>query len=187
MNAMRTIFAAVLILLLAPITALPDQPRPNAPIVAAGDDGTCYAKSIPSDVIGQQGRTTIYRVGPTEDEAVASYDWYSLQIHLDCNPRGAGYTSTTVVRMGPWALGRRANADDLALAFYAKGTLLKQYSTLDIAGNPRNVSASVSHYWVFSSVEGFQWNGNKQEFVATRSDGSRVRFSSETGERIESK
>ena len=64
-----------------------------------------------------------------------------------------------VVRVGPWHRGHNPHADHLAIAFYKGGTLLRSYSTLDIAGDERaasgglseyrNVSASESHYTVF--------------------------------------
>lgn len=96
-----------------------------------------------------------------------------------------GRSETTVVRMGPWADGGRANRTDLALAFYLNGKLVKQYSTLDIAGKPDDVGRSVSHYTVFSSVDGFQWQDDGAlDFIATRVDGMRMRFAADTGQRV---
>ena len=79
------------------------------------------------------------------------------QLFLLCRPDN----ETVVVRVGPWHRGHDPRADHLARAFYKAGTLIKRYSTLDIAGSQkaqdgglsqdRNVSASVSHYSVFAS------------------------------------
>lgn len=162
-----------------------DEARPNAPIVAAGDDGTCYAKSVPAGIAGQRGTTTVYNVAASKDVRVSTYDWYSSHIHLRCNAWRNGRSETTVVRMGPWAEGHRANRTDLALAFYVNGKLVKQYSTLDIAGKPDDVGGSVSHYTVFSSVDGFQWQDDGAlDFIATRVDGMRMRFAADTGQRV---
>lgn len=170
-------------LLLVPVTSMADTLRENVPYVVAGYRGSCYAKSVPAESYGQRGKTTIYSVEASNDVAEFTYDWYSNGIYVSCMGR------TLVVRMGPWAIGRRANKSDLALAFYLDGKLLKRYSTLAIAGKPSNVSASVSHYVVFSSVDGFQWpqDANQMDFIATRIDGTRMRFSSLTGELVRTK
>ena len=185
---MRAILALSLVFLLAPTTSLADSPRPNEPVVAAGDDGTCYAKSVQAEIIGQRSTTTIYNVRASKNIPVSMYSWYSPRIYLSCSAWRNGRSETTVVRLGPWADGHRANKADLAVAFYLNGKLLKQYSTLDIAGTPSNVSGSVSHYSVFSSVDGFQWQDDgKLDFVANRVDGTRMRFASDTGQLVRKK
>ncbi len=140
-----------------------DQEASNRPHVAAGPYGQCYAKSVPrhtydpEDEPRGQGRTDIYRVGATEDTLIQGYDWFSQRLFLLCDPGD----ETVVVRVGPWHRGHDPKADHLALAFYKGGRLIKRYSTLDIAGGERaedgglsqyrNVSASASHYSVFTS------------------------------------
>jgi hypothetical protein len=143
--------------------ALADQEASNVTHVVAGPYGRCYAKSIPEHIYDpegsprQQGRTEIYRVGNTQDVMVEVYDWFSQQLFVLCGPGG----DIAVARIGPWQRGHNPRANDLALAFYKSGQMLKNYTTLDIAGGERvqngglsiykNVSASVSHYSVFSS------------------------------------
>ena len=182
---MRAIPVILLTMLLPATTCRADEPRPNETIVASGDDGSCYAKSIPADFTSQRGTTTIYNVEKSKDVPTATYNWYSLRIHLSCNIWRNGRSETTVVRVGPWNDGHRANKNDLAIAFYLNGKLLKKYSTLDISGKPTNVSGSVSHYTVFSSIDGFQRQGHgRLDFIATRVDGVQMRFSSDTGQMI---
>lgn len=143
--------------------AFADQEASNVTHVVAGPYGRCYAKSIPDHIYDpegaprQQGRTEIYRVEDAQDVMVEVYDWFSQQIFVLCGPGN----DVAVVRVGPWHRGHDPHPNDLALAFYDGGRLLKTYTTLDIAGNERsqngglsaykNVSASVSHYSVFSS------------------------------------
>lgn len=143
--------------------AFADQESSNVAHVVAGPYGRCYAKSIPDHVYDpegaprQQGRTEIYRVEDTQDVLVEVYDWFSQQIFVLCGPG----SDINVVRVGPWHRGHNPRPDDLALAFYNSGQLLKNYVSLDIAGteqeqnsglsNYKNVSASVSHYSVFTT------------------------------------
>lgn len=125
-----------------------DQEASNVAHVAAGPYGRCYAKSVPLHIYDpdgaprQQGRTEVYRVADGADELVVSHDWFAQTLFLTCLPE------VRIVRIGPWHRGHEARADHLALAFYRGAELLRSYSTLDIAGE--TVSASVSHYTVFS-------------------------------------
>jgi hypothetical protein len=144
-----------------PVFAFADDEASNYTHVAAGPYGRCYAKSTPRHVYDndefarQQGITEIFRVGETEDSLINSFDWFAQTLFLDCTHS----TGPIVTRVGPWQRGHEPNPDHLALAFYARGKLLKSYSTLDIAGGElndkpsfskyKNVSTSVSHYTVF--------------------------------------
>ena len=144
-------------------SALADQEASNVAHVAAGPYGRCYAKSVPAHTYDpegeprQQGHTTLYRVGDGRDVVERRFDWFSQKLFLRCGLAD----DTLVVRVGPWHRGHDPRADHLAIAFYKGGTLLKRYSTLDIAGGEKaadgglskyaNVSASVSHYTVFEA------------------------------------
>jgi hypothetical protein len=95
--------------------------------------------------------------------------------------RGGHQDATSVTRRA--LRGRHANTSDLAIAFYRGDRLLKRYSSLDIAGSADNVSASVSHYSVFESFDGFRWQtGNEYAFHARTVDGSELSFDAATGE-----
>jgi hypothetical protein len=141
--------------------ALADDEASNVAHIVAGPYGRCYAKSVPEHIYDsegaprQQGRTEIYRVENTQDVLIEVYDWFSQQLFVLC---GLG-ADIAVVRVGPWHRGHNPGADDLALAFYKGGRMIKRYGTLDIAGgelerngglsNYKNVSTSESHYTVF--------------------------------------
>ena len=106
-----------------------DTEAPNSTFVTASTaDGTTshgdrYAKCIPSETSGGNGVTKIYRVGNDKDVLDHTYNWYSLQVYLS----GAS-EKTSGVRFGPWSAGHQVNTNDLALAFYYDGRLLKSYS-----------------------------------------------------------
>jgi hypothetical protein len=156
-----------------------DQEAGNRAYVATSAYGQFYAKSVPREPHGLKGSTRIYQVGDPDDVLLHTYDWYSPQIFLE------GFLGTRevyVVQTGPWHRGARASADDLALAFYKNGRLIRRYSTLEIAGRPENVSASVSHYVVFRRLAGFRRPyGNQLVFDAERHDGQALTFDADTG------
>ena len=123
-----------------------DEEASNRAYVVSSQYGQCYAKSVPDETYGPKGTTKVYRVDAKLDILVDTFSWYSHRIFIECNAGSPADTvGVSVVRLGPWARGHEASANDLAIAFYWKGNLLKRYSTLDIAGRPDNVSASVSH------------------------------------------
>ncbi|MFH1360913.1 MAG: hypothetical protein ABIJ41_07800 [Candidatus Omnitrophota bacterium] len=93
------------------------------------------------------------------------------------------------MRMGPWARGRKANKEDLAIGFYSGGLTLKEYSTLDIASSEDNVWTSVSHYRVFDKILGFRIEGGDDAildneyfvFEAETIDGRKLVFNVRSG------
>jgi hypothetical protein len=126
-----------------------DQEGSNVPHLAVDESGRCYAKSVPVERYGQVGVTKVYFVEAGEDRLVSTFDWYASQLYIACNVSAPGKpTAVSLVRFGPWHRGDRATEKDLALAIYLDGQLVASYSTLEIAGTPDNVSASVSHYRV---------------------------------------
>ena len=179
---MRRIFFAAVLLWALP--ALGDQEASNVAIVRASEYGQCYAKSVPDELYGAAGTTTVFLVGKEQDAPLHSYDWFSQQIFIACNVSDSKTpTGVSVVRLGPWSRGRVARADQLAIGFYFKGRMLKEYSTLDIAGSPENVSASVSHYTVIEKVLGYrQLGGNHALFDVETVDGRTISFDAASGE-----
>src|SRR5581483_1632307 len=172
-----------LIALLLTQQVLGDVEQTNDPVIAAGDSGTCYAKSVPNDNAGKESITTVYQVRRERDEPSEIYYWYARNLFVLCNIWRGNKSETTVVRIGPWARGFEANDDDLAIAFYVASRLVKRYTTLDIAGSAGNVFATVSHYSVFEYYKGFERQDNGTfDFVAVDAKGKEFRFSAETGE-----
>jgi hypothetical protein len=102
--------------------------------------------------------TKVYRVRKESDLLIHTFDWLSHQLYIACNVSdNKTPTGISLVRMGPWPRGHEATSSQLAIAFYFKGRPLKEYSTLEIAGRPHNVSRSVSHYRVIKNVLGFRF------------------------------
>jgi len=180
-----TYFIAVAICA-APAPALADDEASNAPVVVASEHGNCYAKSVPASAYGSEGRTIVYAVEAGADREIATYNWYAQRLRLACNVEGRdGRVAASIVQFGPWPRGRVATADTLAFAFYRGGVLLRRYSTLDVAGRPDNVRASVSHYEVIGEIAGYAWlDGNRYAFAVRTVDGRTLSFDAGTGEAI---
>lgn len=73
--------------------------------------------------------------------------WYAPQVFV---PAGGQY----LVRLGNWPNGCGAKAEDLAVAFYKQGKLLKSWSTADLLQNPHSVKCTVSHYFWSNQIKG---------------------------------
>lgn len=118
-------------------------------------DGACYIKQIPAKlsyitnssheviktVVAEEAFVKAYRILPDgKDEFLwSSVGWYANKVFLtsDCQ---------YLVRMGDWARGSEPSSEDLAVAFYKNGELLRSYSTLDVIENKKSVDVSIGHY-----------------------------------------
>lgn len=204
MRGLRYVVVFVVIILQVS-NALADSLPPMIPHVVAGKGGSCYVKSTPiydaksKKNYQTQGRTIVYKVGKYEDILVHSYDWFSRNVYVACGNVVEGSYGIGVVRSGPLNDGNKPDREHLALAFYFDGKLVKSYSTLDIAGDSKNVRASLSHYEVFKQDIELVWNGSWKNFEegsgayysekpvmkALTVDGRELIFDLATGEIIE--
>lgn len=165
----------------APPLVRADTELINAAHVTASQYGNCYLKSIPSATLGQVGTTRVYRVANDNDVLIETFNWYSRVAFIDCAPGDSPNAKISVVRVGPWPRGDRARAEDLSIAFYYGGEPVREYSTLDLAGSPENVSRTVSHYKVVSRIEGYVRSDGPLTFVLWTTDGRRLAFDPATG------
>lgn len=176
---MRGILLPVL-LAAAAATAWADQEASNRAVVRASEYGTTYAKSIPSQDYGQEGRTLHYRATDGEDPLLGRYDWYASEIYI------GGPGEVTLVRFGPWQRGRSPAEDHLAIGFYRDGRTLREYSTLELVRMGSGISESVSHYEIFGDRPGFRWiTGNEYVFQVMGVSGRLFSFDLDTGEIVE--
>ncbi len=118
-------------------------------------DGSCYIKQIPAKLtyitnsnhevietlISEEAFVRAYKILPDgKDEHLwSSIGWYAHEVFLtnDCK---------YLVRMGNWARGSEPSPEDLAVAFYENGELLRSYSTSDFIENKDSVRVSTGHY-----------------------------------------
>jgi hypothetical protein len=184
--------AGITVLLLSAWRLHADSVSGNWPFVVAATmtDGTTavggyYAKCIPTETFGTNGVTRVYRVEKEQDVLVHTYDWYSPNMYVSGANR-----KVSIVRFGHWSTGHQASSNDLALALYYDGKMLKSYSTLDIAGQPENVQTSVSHYTWCKRIVGYGHYALPPSansiygFGIETLDGRKLCFNVTTGERL---
>ena len=175
---LRLVLAAGALLVAA--VAYADKEWANEPILVASADGQCYAKSVPDGEHGDKGITRVFKVERGADKQLHTYPWYAQQLYVDCT-WNEGAPGASIVRIGPWPRGCKANKETLALAFYLNGQLVKHYSTLEIAGKPENVRTSTHHYWVIGQILGYRWGSGHQRFVVRTVDDRTLIFDSSSG------
>lgn len=108
--------------------------------------------------------------------------WYSFQVFLSHDGRH-------LVRMGPWSVGSEPAHDDLAVAFYQDGKLLKSYSTAELVKDHSKVQRSVSHYTWLADSDSRAADATLHElklgwdnvFTLSTIDGINYRFNATTG------
>lgn len=125
-------------------SASADSPARPTPHVTASRWGRYSFHMVPKfedRYHGDLGYGIAYQLQPTGElrELWRTEGWYSFQVFLSDDSRH-------LVRMGPWNVGDRPEAGDLAVAFYEDGKLLKSYSTADLVKDHSKVRASTSRY-----------------------------------------
>lgn len=183
---MKRACLASFVFLFALFSAGADDEASNTATVRVNRFGNCYAKSVPSEPYGSKGTTKVYAVRSGDDVLLHTFAWYSSEFYLECNVGQPNQqVGVSIIQFGPWARGRQANRNDMALAFYFSGKLVRKYSTLDIAGSPNNVASSVSHYTVIQRVDGYRWQqSNYYTFEVLTSDRRLLVFDPTTGKTL---
>ena len=131
------------------LTVDADSPAPERPRATTSQSGRIVFTMIPAKWDFRDGKR-VQACDPfgicysltDEGKLVEKWKvsgWYSFEVFLSEDGR-------YLIRMGPWNRGRKPKADDLAVAFYQDGKLLKKYSTADLVRRPEAILASTSHY-----------------------------------------
>lgn len=80
--------------------------------------------------------------------------WYSFEVFLAID-------GLHLVRMGPWNGGHEPQPDDLAVAFYREGKLIRKYSTVDLVKDKSKIQRSTSHYFWLARDDFNSRSGNE--------------------------
>lgn len=168
MSVLRAVI--IIIALIQSVAALADSPSFNRPFVVATEDGACYAKAVPAEPLGDEGRTTVYRVEEGGDSVVQSYEWYSRKVFIFCDVDVHGTLGTIAVKFTAAHDGSKANERDATLEVYHDKDLAFAVSTLAIAGKPANVFQTFSRYFAVQSIEPEVLNGRATLKAFTNDD-----------------
>ena len=134
--------------LVATTFAFADSPAPPVPLVFSNEDrSNVYFTMVPAKYgkdykIERKAYGVAYRLDADgkSTELYRTEGWYSFTVFISGDGR-------YLVRMGPWSVGHGPEENDLAVAFYKDGKLIKQYSTADLVRDKSKVVATVSHYF----------------------------------------
>jgi len=108
-----------------------DSEAPNKPYVSASSEGGIYAKCTSKEILGELGKTQVYKMSEKGEELLCSFDWFpSGGIYLIDNFNNGG-NFYSIVRIGPWPAGNNPD-NQLSIAFYNDCKEIKRYSTADI-------------------------------------------------------
>ncbi len=142
----------ILIALIIPVTAFADSEVMPKPLLFVDATHTYYLKLIPGEGFRtEQAKGSVYKVSKGNDELQYEFSgWYSFSILLS---PGGEY----IARLGPWPRIEIPPEKMLAIAFYKKGKLMRQYMVSDLVKDPRSLPRSVSHYEWGGKLE---WTGN---------------------------
>ncbi len=159
------------------------------PWVATSDRGEFLFKMVPAMETEKEGEPAIrleasgvaYCIDEKGDfqEIWTSRGWYTFEGYLSDD-------GSYFVRIGPWASDQE-NHTDLAIAFYDRGKLLKEYQVRELIQEPDLLEDSVSHYsWrpaVQTHATGFRGESflGNQVFHLTMIDKTTYDFDFKTG------
>lgn len=105
---------------------------------------------------------------PGRKEPLWTVSWYSFEVY----PSSDG---NHLVRLGPWA----SSVDQLALAFYFKGSELKRYLIRDLIRDSTQVYPTVSHFFW---IESHHFDDTGQVFHLKTVEDKSYSFSMTSGE-----
>lgn len=100
-----------------------------------------YSEPLISSAGKQYSSSGLYK-NDGSNIPIWTVDWYAFTVYVSSD-------GEHLVRMGPWPSlkdGRRPDIQELAVAFYKNGKLLKRYPISDLINNPSNLPQSVSHF-----------------------------------------
>jgi hypothetical protein len=146
-------------------------------VMLARQDVNPFDPGAPDDagVVSQDGnirskwpQSGLYRAG--SKAPLWTIPWYAFTVY----PASDG---KHLVRMGPWA----SSADQLAIAFYAKGEPIRTYLVRDLVRDTTRLRHTVSHFFWMAE---HHYDDKARIFHLKTVDGIKYRFSVTTGEII---
>jgi len=152
---------------------LADVIAPNKRWKTTSSNGQYFIEMIPKSEYGEEGEGIVMRYN--SDKILWRVDWFSRLVVL-CND------GIHLVRFGPWARDKR-KLSDLAIAFYEKDKLLKEYLVRDLIRNRTKLEETKSHYFwqanKSSIPQGF--SSDNKTYTLVTLDGIAYKFDVATG------
>ena len=169
----KILFTIAFLALACALKADRDPGRRDARVIAS-EDGAYFLLASRVSERSQTWLWTVYSVGL---DGVFKEFWsgdgiYSRDIYLADD-------GNHIVCVEDWPTGAMAK-EDIVIAVYTRGTLLKAYRTVDLVGDVSRIRRSVSHYrWL---AEGTFLHSNGGTMFFTTADGKDFTLDMITGE-----
>lgn len=173
-------FAILVFLLFLTPKAYPDNPElPKSRLFAAPDGHVFFAMHAPNphdpNEENRKGHGVCYDLTPDGLRSRwTTKGWCMSRGYLSAD-------GELLVRLGPWASDLE-HQTDLAVAFYSRGRLLREYRVCDLIERKDSLEFSASHYeWLAARAttpNGFDGD----TFYLTLIDGAVIEFNARTGE-----
>lgn len=149
----KLIIPIMLILLILPSVGISDEEALPYAYVKTDYWGKYYFKMMPDDKsfdYDNKGSGALYKVNAEGPDKVLwiTNGWYAFEVYVSSD-------GIYLVRLGNWPRGYEPSKNQLAIAFYNNGNLIKSYSTLDLIKDLSAVKPSISHYFYYKKVFGF--------------------------------
>ena len=133
------LFISCLLVLLPPLVMAGAEDSPAA-FITASRSGRCFFKMVPGSPAHGEAFEVLADGGLKELWKVTG--WYARQLYLADGGR-------TLVRVEPEPPGRGVSKEDLAIAFYQDGELVREYHTADLVKQPDAVRhGRTSYAWL---------------------------------------
>jgi len=194
---MRVFYVGITIVLCSLSNVFADQEQSQVPYITITKGGRCFflMKSDPNNIWNREKGTGIcYEVTNNGEfkELWRTEGWYSFKTFLasgvDSNERPKR-EHQYLVRLGNWPRGRKLSAENIGVAFYKDGKLLKLYSTADLIRDESAIYPTVSHYKYlndkYEPTLEYQYLTGGWIFKLVTIDGINYQFDATTGQIIE--
>jgi hypothetical protein len=174
----------VIYILFGYLMGFADEEIASHPYLIQSINGKYYFKMVPTKgkYIGdRKGIGYAYEISADSCDKILwkVSDWYSFKTFLS-------HDGVYLIRLGNWPRGNKPSKEDLAIAFYKNGKLLKPYSTLEIITDENNIGKTKSHYKYMKGDAGFI-QPYEYKFEITTIDNYVYVFNAKTGKQISKK
>ena len=159
-------------------TSWADKIAPNKEYKEYSENKEYFIEMIPSESYEDIGQGKVCEVRKDENKLLWEVDWYARKVLLLNDGK-------RLIRLGPWA--SKKDLSDLAIAFYNKGKLIKEYKVSDLLEDENSIKKTASHYFWRSKIQSmpFGFVNKERKFVLTTIENETIIFNTKTGEIIE--
>ncbi len=176
------IIASLLLLTVLSGRAFADKEKVNDQYSVSSPNGKFVIEMIPSTNFGEAGKGFAFATADVQHkDTLWRIDWFAKKVFLADD-------GLHLVRFGPWAKDRKG-LGDIAIGFYKKGKVVKQYLVKDLVKDKKSISATVSHY-TWESCDSAVVSGLSKDFktyTLVTTDRIMYVFNTSTGKIIKKK